>query len=162
MEITAAQYQDKIAQKSYQNFTTSIQLTRRLAKSKIKTAVNQLCLQVQDAVDSGYLAQGQLAVTGLPFAIEFALQSGIINLPFQDYQKISHFFDKEETKTVKIYLVTVSEQINVSKLRIDQVAADPSKLTEQIDVIVEMVHDNLQQALENYDNQSLKKEDKDK
>ncbi|MBA1394649.1 hypothetical protein [Bombilactobacillus bombi] len=162
MKITVAQYQEQIAQENYQNFTVTVQLTRRLGQAKLKAAITQLIQQVQTAVDSGYLAQGQLVVTGLPMTISFALQTGIINLPFQDYQKISHFFDKEEVKKLQVYLVTFSDYINVSHLRIDQVAEDPSHLSVQTAAILEMVHTNLKQALANYDQQDQRKEEPQK
>ena len=92
MEIEVKQYQTKIAAESYQNFTLEVKLTRRLAQKKLQDSLKQLCQQIQDAVAKGYLAQGQLIISGLPFPITFALQTGIINLPFQDYQKVNNFF----------------------------------------------------------------------
>ena len=164
MEIEVKQYQTKIAAESYQNFTLELKLTRRLAQKKLQDSLKQLCQQIQDAVAKGYLAQGQLIISGLPFPITFALQTGIINLPFQDYQKVNNFFEPEQRTEIHLYLVTFSEFINASHLRIDQVLADPSQAETQISEIVKMVNDNLQQALSNYDNriQQPQKEAKDK
>lgn len=152
MEIEVKQYQTKIAEESYQNFSLELKLTRRLSKTKLQAALKQLYQQIKDTVAKGDLAQGQLIIEGLPFPITFALQTGIINLPFQDYQKVSNFFEPEQITEIHLYLVTFSELINISHLRIDQVLIDPSQSEIQISEIEKMVHNNLQQALANYNN----------
>ncbi|UQS82222.1 hypothetical protein MOO45_00565 [Bombilactobacillus folatiphilus] len=159
MEITTKQFQDKIQNQDYQSFTQTVKMTKSLAQSKIAAAVQTSCEQLSEACDSGYLAQGILDFQGLNFPVTCSIQMSLINLPWVDSAKVSHFLDADEKRTLHAYLVTDCEWINVSHLRIDEVAQDPSNLMDCQQSIVEMITANLKQAMDNQEQAAQASED---
>lgn len=151
MQITTQQFQELVAQQNYQQEMNTLKLTRRLAKSKLTAITQQLCQQFQAAVDAGYLVDAQVEISGLPCPVTASLQTGIINLPLQDSAKLSHFFAAEEKQTVTANLVVVSEAINASGLRIDQVIADASQIMTAQATVQDLLTTNLQQIIDHCD-----------
>lgn len=149
MKMTIQQFQDKIANAEYQTFQQTIKLTKRLAASKVTPALQQLTQQLEEAMNGGYLAQGELTIEGLGFPVVCNLQLSPLNLPWQDAAKVSHFFDRDEQVELKFYLVTSCEFINASHLRIDQVATDAADLQQQQAAIVQLIIEQCQQAITN-------------
>ncbi|UQS84154.1 hypothetical protein [Bombilactobacillus thymidiniphilus] len=150
MEITAGQFIDKITNNEGQLFAHELQLKPQLDSAKIKVAVEQMVQEVQESVDSGYLTSSEAKIAGLPCEVSCFLQTGIINLPWQDINKVNHFFDMQDQASLKLYLVTVGDMVNVSHLRIDEVAEDASAVDPQaVTTITEMIVNNLEQTLAN-------------
>lgn len=160
MEITMKQYQDKIENEDYQAISDNVTVTKDANSKDIAPKVAELTKKVAESVNEGRLMEAKLEVSGLDFEISFAIQSGIINLPFQDYKKVRHFFEDDQETIVTANLVTFSDYINRSKLRIDQVAKDAADVSAANDQITQMIVANLNLAQENF--AEPKKDDKKK
>lgn len=91
----------------------------------------------EESLNSGMLFEYQINGGNTIFLI----QSGIINLPFQDSKKVRHFFDEEDEVETKLYLVTKSENINKSKLRIEKLS-DSSELSPEVITKAEEIMNN--------------------
>lgn len=143
----------KLSIEQYQNYLKETEPTERLVRAKfeLNTAgfeemAGALIDNVQELLDEGRLGFSSYEVAAEP-AVKFSLEMSPVNLPMTDFKKVNQFF-QDETALVdmKIYLVTRSEFINVSKLHIDLLgdsdqdlsATDLAKmLSEKYDLIVE-------------------------
>lgn len=116
MKIKSADFVELIENEKYA--TKSIALKEKDFIKKIDETLKEVSNFAEESLDSGMLFEYQINDGNTIFLI----QSGIINLPFQDSKKIRHFFDEEEMVETKLYLVTKSENINKSKLRIEKLS----------------------------------------
>lgn len=75
------------------------------------------------------LVQEQLATVELKFELGsetvcFSLETSIINLPWENINRVDNFFDDAtQSVPVEVYLIVRAESLNQSGLRIDQIAS---------------------------------------
>lgn len=107
--------------------------------------------KMMDAIKQGQLGQAELSIEGSDEPIYIRLETGIINLPFENINRVANFFDEPEAVVpVNVYLVVVSPDLNVSGLHIMQIcpASDFAKGQGQ-DAVMVAVAESLKQIQEN-------------
>ncbi|GKQ42452.1 hypothetical protein RD055328_03750 [Companilactobacillus sp. RD055328] len=124
MKITVEDYIEFVENEKYA--TKAVAIKESDFDSKISAAIDKAVDFGEDSLDSGKLFEYQINVGNTTFLI----QSGIINLPFQDAKKVTHFFEAGQEVETKIYLITKSEFLNKSKFRIEEVS-DNSELNDE-------------------------------
>lgn len=146
MEITVKDFMDQIETGSYEQVSTETDLTT-LAKDGLPNFTKTLFDATKDALKQNKMINAQLMIKtdGEPIVIQ--IQSGIINLPYENVKKVNQFFESEDEKVpVKLYLLVQAQDLNVSHFRIDQIttAADYLKdATEANDQIDDSIHQKL-------------------
>lgn len=118
MKISVTDFIELIEEEKYA--TKAVAIKESEFGQKIDGALEEASVFGEDSLDSGKLFEFQINIANTTFLI----QSGIINLPFQDAKKVTHFFEDGQEVETKLYLTTKSEFINKSKLRIEKVADD--------------------------------------
>lgn len=120
MDINTKAFQDAVMDGNFATFNQEI-TPAALQKSGVVQALTPVFTAIDDAIGAGKLIQAQLTITSAePTIIRF--ETGIINLPFADAKKIINFLEPEELVPLRLYLIVVSPHVNVSGLRIDQIA----------------------------------------
>ena len=78
--------------------------------------------KMMDAIKQDQLEQAELSIEGSDEPIQIRLETGIINLPFENINRVANFFDElEDSVPVNVYLVVVSPDLNASGLHIMQI-----------------------------------------
>lgn len=116
----------KLSIEQYQNYLKETEPAERAVSAKFdlnQAGFEQLATalidNLQELLDEGRLGFSSYEVTAEP-AVKFSLEMSPVNLPMVDSKKVNQFFEDETALVpLKIYLVTRSEFINVSKLHID-------------------------------------------
>ncbi|WP_461213769.1 hypothetical protein [Lacticaseibacillus sp. GG6-2] len=120
MQINTKAFQDAVMDGNYTTFDQEA-TPEAIAKSGLDTALAPVFAAVDAALDAGKLIQAQLTITSKEPTI-IRLETGIVNLPFADAKKIINFLEPEEMVPLRLYLIVISEHVNASGLRIDEVA----------------------------------------
>lgn len=144
MKINLKDLIDKIENQDYISDLETVKYAEiSKSKAKLKPYATKMVKEVIAGIKHDSLVQTQLAVDGQR-PVTFALETNIINLPFSNYKKISNFFEEGQDYEVNVYFETISEYVNVSKFRIDQlstgdeiVANEDEYVDKLIDAIVE-------------------------
>lgn len=144
MKINLKDLIDKIENQDYISDLETVKYSEiSKSKTKLKTYASKMVKEVIAGIKHNSLVQTQLAVDGQR-PVTFALETNIINLPFSNYKKISNFFEEGQDYEVNVYFETISEYINVSKFRIDQlstgdeiIAGEDEYVDKLVDAIVE-------------------------
>lgn len=123
--------------------------------------VNTANEQLEKDAKAGKLSQVIMHVADAEFPIDFYLETGVINLPFADAKKVTHFFDDDAEAETKIYLSTVCDYLNVSKFHIDLISENVLKNAE-IKHILDIMKSNYETSVENFSNKEddVEKEEK--
>lgn len=142
--------QDFIDQVVDGNFVSSEMET---SINNLDSALKQLLSDFQTTIAQGKLAQQILLISDFAEEVLIRLESGIINLPFANINRVDNFFENSnEEVPLQIELIMEAKDLNVSKFRIDQLGTvemlndAPMKVVKQI---IEKVHVNLEQIQNN-------------
>lgn len=95
------------------------------------------------------LSQVMIHVADAEFEIDFYLETGVINLPFDDAKKVTHFFEDEEIVDTKIYLSTRCDYLNASKFHIDLISENKLE-NDEMKKTLDIMKENYQTSLENF------------
>ena len=99
-------------------------------------------------------------VVDAEFEIDFYLETGVINLPFADAKKVTHFFDDDAEVETKIYLSTSCDYLNASKFHIDLISENSLK-NDEIKHTMDIMKSNYETSVENFaKKEEVEKEDK--
>jgi len=118
MEINVQSYQNAIAEGNYEQVRKTVDLTD-LKEQGLAQFMASLYESIQTATEKNHLIQATLEVT-YKEPVLVTLETGIINLPMENYKKVNNFLEIEEIVPVNLYLVISSQWVNVSGLRIDK------------------------------------------
>lgn len=103
------------------------------AKVQQAATVKTALAFMQNAIDSGYLAQYEWQVKvkkGDPVSVR--LEDNLINVPMADAERLNgKLLNKDEEYPVKLYMVAEGESLNQSGLRIDELAEDADDVNDQ-------------------------------
>ena len=101
----------------------------------------------------GKLGQQILVITGFEEAVSVRLESGIINLPFANINRVDNFFESSAAEVpVQVELIMEAPDLNASKFHIDQLGSiemldnAPMEIAQQI---ITKVHAGLEQIQSN-------------
>ena len=116
-------------------------------------ALKQLLSDFQTTVAQGKLGQQILVITGFEEAVSVRLESGIINLPFANINRVDNFFESSAAEVpVQVELIMEASDLNASKFHIDQLGSiemldsAPMEIAQQI---ITKVHAGLEQIQSN-------------
>lgn len=112
-------------------------------------SLNKAKEQIEKDIADNQLSQVMIHVADAEFEINFYLETGVINLPFDDAKKVTHFFDDDAEVETKIYLSTACDYLNVSKFHIDLISENVLKSTE-INHAMDIIESNYKTSLENF------------
>lgn len=112
-------------------------------------SLNKAKEQIEKDIGDNQLSQVMIHVADAEFEINFYLETGVINLPFDDAKKVTHFFDDDAEVETKIYLSTACDYLNVSKFHIDLISENVLKSTE-INHAMDIMESNYKTSLENF------------
>ncbi|GEO78630.1 hypothetical protein FD29_GL000766 [Companilactobacillus mindensis DSM 14500] len=124
-------------------------------------SVNTAKEQIEKDIKAGKLSQVIMHVADAEFPIDFYLETGVINLPFADAKKVTHFFDDDAEVETKIYLSTACDYLNASKFHIDLISENVLKNAE-IKHTMDIMKSNYETSVENFSNKEddVEKEEK--
>ena len=121
--------------------------------NELDGALKQLLSDFQTTVAQGKLGQQILVITGFEEAVSVRLESGIINLPFANINRVDNFFESsDEEVPVQVELIMEAPDLNASKFHIDQLGSietlnnAPMEIAQQI---ITKVHSGLEQIQSN-------------
>lgn len=118
---------------------------------------------VEEQLNLGKLGYGEVQVDDAD--VNIRLETNLINLPLQDIKRIDKMISDEDTLPVNVYLVMSSPYVNVSSLRIDEVAS-ADEFIEDMDHYLPMMNtwlaDHLAAVQENMKTQAEKEADEKK
>lgn len=112
-------------------------------------SLNKAKEQLEKDLADNELSQVIIHVADAEFPIDFYLESGIINLPFTDAKKVTHFFDDDAEVETKIYLSTSCDYLNASKFHIDLISENSLK-NDEIKHTMDIMKENYENSLENF------------
>ncbi|GEO46848.1 hypothetical protein [Companilactobacillus kimchii] len=112
-------------------------------------SLNKAKEQLEKDLADNELSQVIIHVADAEFPIDFYLESGIINLPFTDAKKVTHFFDDDAEVETKIYLSTSCDYLNASKFHIDLISENSLK-NDEIKHTMDIMKENYETSLESF------------
>ena len=119
----------------------------------IDGALKQLLSDFQTTVAQGKLGQQILVITDFEEAVSVRLESGIINLPFANINRVDNFFESSAVEVpVQVELIMEAPDLNASKFHIDQLGSIETldnALMEIAHQIITKVHAGLEQIQSN-------------
>lgn len=141
MKINLTDLIDKIEKQDYiQDLETVKYADVSHSKKKLKAYAAKMVKEVVAALKHNSLVQTQLAISGQR-PVTFALETNIINLPYRNYKRISNFFEEGKDYETNVYFETISDYINVSHFRIDQLATDDEIANKSDELTDQLVDD---------------------
>lgn len=118
---------------------------------------------VEEQLNLGKLGYGEIQVSDTDVVIR--LETNLINLPLQDIKRIDKMISDEDRLPVNVYIVMSSPYVNVSGLRIDEVASADDYLdhmAQYLPMMNDWVADHLAAVQENMKTQAEKEADEKK
>jgi len=117
--------------------------------------------QIEKDATENKLSQIVIHVADAEFEIDYYLETGVINLPFADAKKVTHFFDDDAEAETKIYLSTSCDYLNASKFHIDLISENVLK-NDEIKHAMDIMKSNYETSVENFSNkeEDVEKEEK--
>ena len=113
-----------------QNFINNV-IDGDFVSSEMETSysrlINSLTALVNDfrtTIMQNKLCQSILMVNSFEEEVQIRLESGVINLPFANINRVDNFFeDLTQEVPLKMYLIIEANDLNASKFRIDEVSS---------------------------------------
>lgn len=127
MEINVHKFQEAILDGSFKH-TENHLTAATFKKDGIEAGLTKVFADVRKAIDKQQLIQADLVID-FPEPTIITVETGIINLPFANVNKVTNFLEADEIVPVRVYLVVASPFVNVSGLRIDEIATAADYLT---------------------------------
>ena len=145
MEINVHKFQEAILAGTFEH--TAVHVTAAaFKKDGITDALTKVFADVRAAIEKDQLIQADLVVD-FPEPTTITVETGIINLPFANVNKIPNFLEPDEIVPVRVYLIVASPFVNVSGLRIDE-AATAADYLQDFDTINAQMTASVQEKLE--------------
>lgn len=160
MKIKAIDFMNKVQDGEFNQ--TSLEISKDDLLQEATWVMEQSQAQLEKDAKENKLSQILIHVADAEFEINFYLETGIINLPFDDAKKVTHFFDDETQADTKIYLSTRCDYLNASQFHIDLISENELK-NDEISKALSIMKDNYQTSLVNFnekDEPDSEKEDK--
>lgn len=128
MEINVKAFQEAIEAGNYEQ--PNYPVTEQTATTDIETALAPVFNDVDQALAAGKLISARLTVAG-DEPTEVRIETGIINLPFEDSKKVTNFLDADKEVPIRLNLIVASPYVNASGLRIDEIATADAYLADK-------------------------------
>jgi len=160
MKIKIADFSENIQEGKFNQ--TSLEISKDDLLKEDPWSVNKAKEQIEKDLADNKLSQIMIHVADAEFEINYYLETGVINLPFDDVKKVIHFFDDDDEVETKIYLSTNCDYLNASKFHIDLISENVLK-DDEINHTLDIMKSNYETSLENFskkDEEEVEKEDK--
>lgn len=159
MKIKIADFIEKVTEGNFNQ--TSMEISKDDLLQEDLWSVNKAKEQIEKDLTDNKLSQIMIHVADADFEINFYLETGVINLPFDDAKKVTHFFDDDAEADTKIYLSTNCDYLNASKFHIDLISENKLK-KDEIKHTMSIMKSNYETSLENFSkkDEEVEKEDK--
>ncbi|GKS81565.1 hypothetical protein LPAF129_12510 [Ligilactobacillus pabuli] len=155
-EIIVNDFIEKITNEDYE--IKQVEANEADFKSKASELVTQLVANFLATVAADKLAQSRLLLqTTTEEPIIISLESGIVNLPFENIKQVDNFFmEPENSVDLMVNLIVKHPDLNASGLRIDSIgtvtelqenqADKEQQITNRVEELLQMLTDNLAAA----------------
>lgn len=158
MKIKIADFMEKVQAGEFNQ--TSLEISKDDLLQADLWSINKAKEQIEKDTADNKLSQIKIHVADSEFEINFYLETGVINLPFADAKKVTHFFDDDAEVETKIYLSTACDYLNASKFHIDLISENVLK-NDEIKHTMDIMKENYETSVENFSNkEEEKKEEK--
>ncbi|CAJ1196565.1 hypothetical protein CPR19088_GLDEOEPO_02495 [Companilactobacillus paralimentarius] len=158
MKIKIADFMEKVQAGEFNQ--TSLEISKDDLLQEDLWSINKAKEQMEKDLADNKLSQVMIHVADSEFDINFYLESGVINLPFADAKKVTHFFDDDAEVETKIYLSTACDYLNASKFHIDLISENVLK-NDEIKHTMDIMKENYETSVENFSNKGeIEKEEK--
>lgn len=130
------------------------------SQNDLDGALKQLLSDFQTTVAQGKLGQQILILSDFVEGVSLRLESGIINLPFVNINRVDNFFkDVDKVVPLQVELIIEAEDLNASHFHIDQLGTLSElnqKPMEMARKIIELAHSSLEIIQQNVAEQEKK------
>ncbi|MFC6176849.1 hypothetical protein ACFQAV_08340 [Companilactobacillus huachuanensis] len=158
MKIKIADFMEKVQEGEFNQ--TSVDISKDDLLQEDLWSLNKAKEQLEKDATDNKLSQIMIHVADAGFEIDFYIETGVINLPFADAKKVTHFFDDDAEAETKIYLSTSCEFLNASKFHIDLISENNLK-NDEIKHTMDIMKENYETSVENFSKkEEVEKEDK--
>jgi len=159
MKIKVADFIENVQEGEFNQ--TSLEISKDDLLQEDLWALNKAKEQMEKDLAGNKLSQIMIHVADAEFEIDYYLESGIINLPFADAKKVTHFFDDDAEAETKFYLSTNCDYLNASKFHIDLISENVLK-NDEIKHTMDIMKSNYETSVENFSkkDEDVEKEDK--
>jgi len=158
MKIKVADFIENIQEGKFNQ--TSLEISKDDLLQEDLWSINKAKEQIEKDTADNKLSQIMIHVADAEFEINFYLETGIINLPFDDAKKVTNFFDDDAETDTKIYLSTNCDYLNASKFHIDLISENDLE-NDEIKHTMDIMKSNYEVSLENFSNkEDVEKEEK--
>lgn len=140
---------------------TSLEISKDDLLQEDLWSLNKAKEQLEKDLADNKLSQVMIHVADAEFEINYYLETGVINLPFDDAKKVTHFFDDDAEAETKIYLSTNCDYLNASKFHIDLISENSLK-NDEIKHAMDIMKSNYETSAERFSHKDddVEKEDK--
>lgn len=149
MKIKINDFIEKVTEGTFNQ--TSLEISKDDLLQESPWALNKAKEQMTKDLSANKLSQVMIHVVDAEFPIDFYVESGVINLPFDDAKKVTHFFDDEDEVETKFYLSTRCDYLNASKFHIDLISENELNDTE-IKQTMSIMKENYETSADNFSN----------
>lgn len=156
MKIKIADFMEKVQAGEFNQ--TSLEISKDDLLQADLWSINKAKEQIEKDTADNKLSQVMIHVTDSEFEINFYLETGVINLPFADAKKVTHFFDDDAEVDTKIYLSTACDYLNASKFHIDLISENVLK-NDEIKHTMDIMKENYETSVENFSNKDEEKKE---
>jgi len=158
MKIKIADFIEKVQAEEFNQ--TSLEISKDDLLQEDLWSINKANEQIEKDLADNKLSQVMIHVADADFEIDYYLETGVINLPFADAKKVTHFFDDDAETETKLYLSTSCEYLNASKFHIDLISENSLK-SDEIKKTMDIMKSNYETSVENFNKkEEVEKEDK--
>lgn len=152
-EITVTDFIEQITNENYE--IKQVEAKEADFAATGSKLVGQMLENFLQLTEADRLAQSRLLLqTTTEEAVIVSLESGIVNLPFENIKQVDNFFEEPENPTeLTVNLIVKNSAVNASGLRIDQICtlaelkqsqADyTNQITERVQELLKKIKDNL-------------------
>lgn len=156
MKIKIADFMEKVQAGEFNQ--TSLEISKDDLLQADLWSINKAKEQIEKDTADNKLSQVMIHVADSEFEINFYLETGVINLPFADAKKVTHFFDDAAEVDTKIYLSTACDYLNASKFHIDLISENVLK-NDEIKHTMDIMKENYETSVENFSNKDEEKKE---
>jgi len=147
MKIKISDFIEKVTEGTFDQ--TSLQISKDDLLQESTWAIEKAKDQITKDLADGKLSQVMIHVVDAEFDMDFYLETGVINLPFDDAKKVTHFFDDDDEVETKIYLSTRCDYLNASRFHIDLISENELNATE-IKQTMSIMKENYETSVETF------------
>jgi hypothetical protein len=123
MQIVVKDFIEKVSAADYQQTKLAFS-AQEIEQLGIEEICNRLWTQFQTMIAKDKLARVEASLNYSKQTILVQIESGIINLPFENIKRVDNFFDDlQQEVQLNAYLVVQSPTVNSSGLRIEEICS---------------------------------------